>query len=117
MSDGGPDRVSLVVKVWKSSQKSREQRSVVRSIAWLGASFMGGNVYVNNLSLGVGKQQHECCGSDRGFWAVNAANAEPAIINNGTVLKNATTEAMLVEDVAVRDAADSEAAIIKEALF
>ena len=36
MSDGGRDRVSIGVKVWKSSQKWSIQRSAVRSIAWLG---------------------------------------------------------------------------------
>ena len=36
MSDGGRGRVSLGVKVWKSSQKRSVQRSAVRSIAWLG---------------------------------------------------------------------------------
>jgi hypothetical protein len=35
MSDGGRGRVSLAVKVWKSSQEWSAQRSVVRSIAWL----------------------------------------------------------------------------------
>ena len=36
MSDGGRHRASLGVKRWKSSQKWSVQRSVVRSIAWLG---------------------------------------------------------------------------------
>src|SRR5256714_10274272 len=36
MSDGGRERVSLGVKVWRSSQKWSVQRSAVRSIAWLG---------------------------------------------------------------------------------
>ena len=36
MSDGGRERASLGVKVWKSSQKWSAQRSAVRSIAWLG---------------------------------------------------------------------------------
>ncbi len=36
MSDGGRERASLGVEVWKSSQKWRAQRSAVRSIAWLG---------------------------------------------------------------------------------
>jgi hypothetical protein len=35
MSGGGRGRVSLAVKVWKSSQKWSVQRSAVRSIAWL----------------------------------------------------------------------------------
>jgi hypothetical protein len=35
MSDGGRDRASLGVQVWKSSQKWSAQRSIVRSIAWL----------------------------------------------------------------------------------
>jgi hypothetical protein len=35
MSDGGRERASLEVKVWKSSQKWSGQRSAVRSIAWL----------------------------------------------------------------------------------
>jgi hypothetical protein len=35
MSDGGRDRLSLGVNLWKSSQKSSVQRSAVRSIAWL----------------------------------------------------------------------------------
>jgi hypothetical protein len=36
MSDGGRERASLGVKVWKSSQKWSARRSAVRSIAWLG---------------------------------------------------------------------------------
>jgi hypothetical protein len=36
MSDGGHERASLEVGVWKSSQKWSAQRSAVRSIAWLG---------------------------------------------------------------------------------
>jgi len=35
MSDGGRGRASLGVEVLKSSQKWSEQRSAVRSIAWL----------------------------------------------------------------------------------
>jgi hypothetical protein len=35
MSDGGRERASLGVKVWKSSQMWSVQRSAVRSIAWL----------------------------------------------------------------------------------
>ena len=35
MSDGGRERASLGVEVWKSSQKWSAQRSAVRSIAWL----------------------------------------------------------------------------------
>jgi hypothetical protein len=38
MSDGGRDRASLGVKVWKSFQKWSVRRSAVRSIAWLGLS-------------------------------------------------------------------------------
>src|SRR5947207_7725432 len=34
MSDGGRDRASLGVEVWKSSKKWSAQRSGVRSIAW-----------------------------------------------------------------------------------
>jgi len=42
-SDGGRGRASLGLKVWKSSQKWRVQRSAVRSIAWLGlCGFIGG---------------------------------------------------------------------------
>ncbi len=37
MSDGGRNRASIGVEVWKSSQKWSAQRSVVRSIAWLDA--------------------------------------------------------------------------------
>src|SRR5215212_1156856 len=37
MSDGGRERASLGLNVWKSSQKWGAQRSAVRSIAWLGA--------------------------------------------------------------------------------
>src|ERR1043166_9371442 len=39
MSDGGRDRASLGVKVWKSSQKWSVRRSAVRSIVCLGPSF------------------------------------------------------------------------------
>ena len=35
MSDGGRERAFLALEVWKSSQKWSEQRSAVRSIAWL----------------------------------------------------------------------------------
>ena len=35
MSDGGRERASLGVEMWKSSQKWSVQRSAVRSIAWL----------------------------------------------------------------------------------
>jgi hypothetical protein len=35
MSDGGRERASIGVKVWKSSQNVGAQRSAVRSIAWL----------------------------------------------------------------------------------
>src|SRR6266478_6432623 len=35
MSDGGRERASLGVEVWKSFQKWSVQRSAVRSIAWL----------------------------------------------------------------------------------
>src|SRR5205814_8636583 len=38
MSDGGRERASLGVEVWKSSQKWSAKRSVVRSIAWLDLS-------------------------------------------------------------------------------
>jgi hypothetical protein len=34
MSDGGRDRASLGVKVWKSSQKWSVRRFAVRSISW-----------------------------------------------------------------------------------
>jgi hypothetical protein len=37
MSDGGRERPSRGVEVWKSSQKWSVQRSAVRSIAWLDA--------------------------------------------------------------------------------
>jgi hypothetical protein len=36
MSDGGRDRASLEMEVWKSSQKMERRRSAVRSIAWFG---------------------------------------------------------------------------------
>src|SRR5437588_13061199 len=43
MSDGGPGRASLGVKVWKASQKWSVRRSAVRTIAWLGlCGFIGG---------------------------------------------------------------------------
>ncbi len=43
MSDGGRERASLGVKVWKSSQKWSVRRSAVRSIARLGlCGFIGG---------------------------------------------------------------------------
>jgi len=38
MSDGGRERVSLGVEVWKPSQKWSVRRSAVRSIAWLDAT-------------------------------------------------------------------------------
>src|SRR6266480_1875880 len=58
MSDGGPERVSLGVEVWKSSQKWSVQRSAVRSIAWLDPSMwtpshISGdfNIFVSFLSF------------------------------------------------------------------
>jgi hypothetical protein len=45
MSDGGRDRASLGVEVWKSSQKWNAQRAAVRSIAWLDARV------VNSLTM------------------------------------------------------------------
>jgi hypothetical protein len=36
MSDGGRDRASLGIEVWKSFQNVDAERSAVRSIAWLG---------------------------------------------------------------------------------
>jgi hypothetical protein len=44
MSDGGRERASLGVEMWKSSQKWSVRRSAVRSIAWLDAldSLIGG---------------------------------------------------------------------------
>src|ERR1043165_2646067 len=38
MSDGGPERASLEVNVWKSFHNVDAQRSAVRSIAWLDVS-------------------------------------------------------------------------------
>src|SRR5436190_8037883 len=38
MSDGGRDRASIGLNVWKSSQKWSVRRSAVRSIAWLDGS-------------------------------------------------------------------------------
>src|SRR6266536_1060106 len=35
MSDGGRERASIGVELWKSSQKWSVERSAVRSIAWL----------------------------------------------------------------------------------
>jgi hypothetical protein len=37
MSDGGRERALPEVRMWKSSQNWSEQRSAVRSIAWLDA--------------------------------------------------------------------------------
>jgi hypothetical protein len=45
MSDGGRERASLGMEVWKSSQKWSVQRSVVRSIAWL-ELFGGGGMCI-----------------------------------------------------------------------
>jgi hypothetical protein len=47
MSDGGRERASIGVEVWKASQEWSAQRSAVRSIAWLGvfvASMCGLNI-------------------------------------------------------------------------
>ena len=38
MSDGGRERASVGVRMWKSSQKWSVQRSAVRSVAWLGVA-------------------------------------------------------------------------------
>src|SRR5215813_8685774 len=53
MSDGGRDRASLGVEVWKSSQKWTVQRSAVRSIAWLG---VGGST--NHVDHELWVRQH-----------------------------------------------------------
>ena len=47
ISDGGRERASLGVGVWKSSQKWNVQRSAVRSIAWLD----GWRVRINRFLL------------------------------------------------------------------
>jgi len=41
MSDGGRERASLGVEVWKSSQNRSAQRSAVRSIARLCEKYLG----------------------------------------------------------------------------
>jgi hypothetical protein len=41
MSDGGRERASLGVEVWKSSQNWSVQRSAIRSIAWLDLKLAG----------------------------------------------------------------------------
>jgi len=43
MSDGGRDRASLGVEVWKSYQNVGPERSGVRSIAWLGLFVVRGH--------------------------------------------------------------------------
>jgi len=51
MSDGGRERASLGVKVWKSSQKWSAQRSAVRSIAWLGTVFISLSFFESTFGL------------------------------------------------------------------
>src|ERR1043165_4898864 len=46
MSDGGRDRASVGVEVWKSSQKWSVRPSAVRSIAWLDGG--RGSIYALN---------------------------------------------------------------------
>ena|ERR1051326_4554873 len=46
MSDGGRDRASVGVEVWKSSQKWSVRPSAVRSIAWLDRG--RGSIYALN---------------------------------------------------------------------
>ena len=55
MSDGGRERASVGVEVWKSSQKWRVQRSVVRSIAWL-------DFWSEYLAASSGKEQKKYSG-------------------------------------------------------
>src|SRR5215831_161560 len=55
MSDGGRDRASLGIKVWKSSQKWTVQRSAVRSIAWLGFCGLADHV---EYEFRLGKHRH-----------------------------------------------------------
>ncbi len=52
ISDGGRERVSLAVKVWKSSQKENAVRSAVRCIAWLGVA-RGSTLEVNPTDSGI----------------------------------------------------------------
>src|SRR5437762_13599468 len=68
MSDGGRERASLGLGVWKSSQKWSVLRSAVRSIAWLGLSrgkhslvSSDARQYLLNLLFGNSKVLHHLC--------------------------------------------------------
>jgi hypothetical protein len=63
MSDGGRERASLGMEVWKSSQKWSVPRSAVRSIAWLG--LLRGMLYdLDEPSALKRNKALECAGED-----------------------------------------------------
>jgi hypothetical protein len=52
MSDGGRERASHGVEVWKSSQNVDPERSAVRSIAWLDLNLLNDDAIIFSLSSG-----------------------------------------------------------------
>ncbi len=58
MSDGGRERASFGVNVWKSSQKWSAQRSAVRSIAWLDARVQSSHAF--EIGIRVGTERRSC---------------------------------------------------------
>jgi hypothetical protein len=64
MSDGGQERASLAVEVWKSSQQWSARQSAVRSIAWL-------DVNGSNKAFGANIIFACCCKPQR--WCTDHA--------------------------------------------
>ena len=57
MSDGGPERALLGVRVWTLSRKWSAQRSAVRSIAWLDVGSPSVDQTANNKTADAAKDK------------------------------------------------------------
>src|SRR5215831_16282546 len=83
MSDGGRDRASLGIKMWKSSQKWTVQRSAVRSIAWLGVCGLADHV---EYGVRLGKHRHVAAVDLKGGCAHALGEETLQIGMNGLIL-------------------------------
>src|SRR5262249_10393376 len=83
MSDGGRDRASLGIKMWKSSQKWTVQRSAVRSIAWLGVSGLADHV---EYEVRLGKHRHVAAVALKGGCAHSLGEKTLQIGMHGLIL-------------------------------
>src|SRR6266480_414753 len=68
MSDGGRDRASVGMKVWKSSQERSVRRSAVRSMGWLDEDHTCKNKAATNDAIKTGKPMHSAS-NKRSFCA------------------------------------------------